>query len=125
MKDTAELNHLTDVNRIGNDPVIQVETNSLKDADLKPYLVNKNVIADNKSVNEDSDHVNVAAYSSYHMPKDSLPDGSGPQGQVLEFITGNSNLLTEVITTIPTDEKSLSYTEIISMVEGNSQLELN
>lgn len=27
VKDTAEENHLTYVNRIGNDPIIQVETN--------------------------------------------------------------------------------------------------
>lgn len=122
MKDIAEVNRLTDVNGItGNDPVIQVETNSLKDADLKPYLVNKNVIADNKSWNKDEDIFPVAAYSSFHKPKDFLPDVP----QETYFISGNSNLLTEVIDIIPTDEKSLSYTEIISMVEENSQLEFN
>lgn len=122
VKDIAEVNRLTDVNGItGNDPVIQVETNSLKDADLKPYLVNKNVIADNKSWNKDEDIFPVAAYSSFHKPKDFLPDVP----QETYFISGNSNLLTEVIDIIPTDEKSLSYTEIISMVEENSQLEFN
>lgn len=82
MKDIAtefEVNHLTDVNNeIGNDPVIQVETNSLKDAE-KPYLVNKNVNPGNKSVSKDYYSVLVAAYSSFHIPKDFLPEGSVSQ----------------------------------------------
>lgn len=124
MKDTAEVNHLIDVSRAtGNDPVIQVETNSLKDANLKPYLVNKNIIDDNKSGNKDDDIVPVAAYSSLHKSKNSLPDGSVPQETY--FTTRNSNLLTEVITIIPTERKSLSDTEIIPMVEENSWLEFN
>lgn len=119
VKDTAEANHLTDANRVtGNAAVIQVEINSLKDADLKPYLMNKNVIADNKSGNKDDDIVPIAAYSSFHKLKNSLPDGYVPQETY--FTTRDSNLLTEVIDIMPTDEKSLSYTEIISMVEENS-----
>ncbi|VCW91233.1 unnamed protein product [Gulo gulo] len=123
-KDTAEANHLREVNRVtGNDVFIPVEMNSLKDADLKPYFVNKNVIADNKSGNKDDNIVPIEAYSSFHKPKNSLPDGYVPQETY--FTNRNSNLLTEVIDIIPTDEKSLSYTEIISMVEENSQLQFN
>lgn len=127
MKDVAtefEENHLTDINIVkGNDPVIQVGTNFLKDADLKPYLVNKNVITDNKSVNKDYDSAPVAAYSSFHITKRSLPDGSVPQET--HFMAVNSYLLPEVIIIIPKDEKSSSNMEIISTVEGNSQLKFN
>lgn len=57
MKDVAtefQVDHFIDVNVIiGNDSIIQVETQSPKVTDLKPYLVNKNVTANNKSVNKD------------------------------------------------------------------------
>ncbi|KAI4585589.1 hypothetical protein MJG53_005823 [Ovis ammon polii x Ovis aries] len=45
-----EENHFTGANKRGNNPAIQVGTNFLKDAYLRHYLVNKNVITDTKLV---------------------------------------------------------------------------
>ena len=80
-------------------------TNFLKDAYLRHYLVNKNVITDNKLVNKDYYSAPGAAYSSFHIPKDSLLEESVPQETHL--MAENSYLPTEVIITIPNDEESL------------------
>lgn len=88
----------------------------------KPYLVSRNVIADNKSFNND-----------YKVSCKSLFNLSHTQRFLLRWIYSatlykveNSALLKEVITVIPNDKKkSSSYMEIIFAVEGNSQLEFN
>lgn len=105
-----EENHLTGANKRGNNPAIQVGTNFLKDAYLRHYLVNKNVITDTKLVNKDYYGAPGAAYSSFHIPKDSLLEGSVPQET--HFMAKNSYLRTEVIITIPNDEESLSNMDI-------------
>lgn len=78
MKDIViefEVNYFIDVNNeIGNDLVIQVEINFLKDVE-KFYFVNKNVNFGNKLVSKDYYSVFVVVYLSFYIFKDFFLEG--------------------------------------------------